>query len=150
MPRATLPIRPDLEEKLDRDLRRLRAQKAGARKDVERLLYKALIAARAAAQGVAGKRELVDHYLDAAIDAGLSPDAIRSGGNMADKIAAILTVPVQLAEAAGLLYEAADLLAQAGRDPQPHLDAADAITADPAEIANWRTVTRPTVDRRLL
>ena len=86
-----------------------------------------------------------------AIDAGLSPDAIRIGGGMVAKINALTGRPESQSHAAGLAYNLADLLADF--DPVKAAEVlaiADGIQgATPEETERWRDIATPVkiVDR---
>lgn len=142
-----IPIEKKRAEKIDRQIAKLQAERTGATRDVRRLLQKALIASIENDNGVDGALERMQVYLDHALDRGLAPDAIKSGGGMTYKISALLDRTPSLDHAAGLLYEAAELLAEAGRgvDSDAIRTIAESINTA-ANVATWRDVARPRVE----
>lgn len=139
-----IPIEKGHRDKIDRELRRLQAERTDAVKDCERLLYKALQASIAADHGAAGASERVFMLIDAAEDRGLAKGALKRGGGMTGKLLALLGGTPSQALTAALLYEASDMLVQANR--QADADAVLAIadkTASRKNAADFAEATRP-------
>jgi hypothetical protein len=140
-----IPIEKKRTDKIDREIRKLQAERTGATKDVRRLLQKAMLASIQSDNGVDGAGDKVRVLLDAAIDRGLAKSAITDGPGMTGRIAELLDRTPSLDHAAGLLYEAADLLTEAGhQDAAAVLAIAESINTA-ANVEQWRTVSRPHV-----
>ena len=132
--------------KKDKALRR--AQRSMAEEDA--LIGKHLDKARQYAiehdNGNAVATEDMRDSLADAIDAGLSPDAIRIGNGMVAKINALMGRPESQAHAAGLAYNLADLLADFDATKAAEVLAiADGIQGATAEeTERWREIATPT------
>jgi len=141
-----IPIEKNRAEKINRQIAKLQDEITGSTTDVRRLLQKAMLQSIQADNGDDVAREKVRVMLDAAIDRGLAKSAITDGPGMTSKIAELLDRTPSLDHAAGLLYEAADLLTEAGhQDAAAVLAIAESINTA-ANVEHWRTVSRPHVE----
>jgi len=140
-----LPLKKDRREIIDREIARLKAEKTSAPKDVERLIRRALIASIEADNGLAGAAERRTVLIDEALKRGLADSAIKDGPGMTRKLSDLLGGPASLDHAAGLLHEAAAMMAEAGdADANQVLAIANRInTAD--AVDKWRKVSVPRI-----
>lgn len=139
-----IPIEKNRAEKIKRQILQLQDEITGATGDVRRLLQKAMLQSIQADNGneLAMEKALV--LLDAAIDRGLSSAAITNGPNLTQRIAQLLDRTPSLDHACGLLYEAADLLSEAGHSgASVALSLAESINTS-ENVLHWRNVSRPT------
>ena len=145
----SIPLKKGRSQEVARKIRLLQAEQANTTKDVRRLLQKALIASIENDNGAEGAQDRMLTLLDSAIERGMAPDAIAIGNNMTGRIAALLDRTPSLDHVAGLLYEASDMLAEAGnaKDSKDVLKTAESINSA-ANVAQWRDVSRPRVEVR--
>ena len=138
-----IPIEKNRAEKINRQIAKLQDEITGATTDVRRLLQKAMLQSIEADNGDMVAPEKMRVLLDAAIDRGLAKNAITDGPGMTQKIAALLDRTPSLDHACGLLYEAADLLTEAGHaDAAAVLATAESINSA-ANVEQWRQISRP-------
>lgn len=140
-----IPIEKGRSTRNAKEIKRLQLLQENATKRIRRLLVKAFIYAIEASNSVDGAEEQMQHYLDAAFDAGLAPDAIRSGpiNGMPAKIMALLDRPPAQAHALGLLMAASDLLAEFDTDLASQVSAiADSLDTS-TDWVKWRNVATP-------
>ena len=146
-----IPLQPNVTKdaafQAERKRRRWQAVKDGQLSrtpDIRRLLQKALIASTEADNGDPRARNRALVYVDSAIDRGLSKTAITDGPNLTQAIAATLDRTPALDHLAGLLYEAADMLAEAGETEDARAVLAIAKKHNTAaNVEAWRERSRP-------
>lgn len=139
-----IPTQPQLAAKIDRKIALLQAERTGVVSDLRRIIQKAHASSQHADNGLPGARERALVLVDLAYDRGLAPGTIKDGPNLTAQLAALLDRTPALDHCCGMLYEAADLLAEAGRAQQAAtvFAIAEAINTA-ADLDAWRRVNRP-------
>ena len=138
-----IPLEQGQSQKRQKQIARLQRQQTGTTKDVRRLLYKARLHAIEADNGNEDARDDMLAMLDSAIERGMSPDAIRAGGGMVNKISDLLDRPESQSHALGLLLNAVDLLADFDATKAAEVRAIADTLDNTRDHANWQSIATP-------
>lgn len=141
-----IPLEAGKSKKRAREIARLQREQQGTTKDVRRLLYKARLKAIEADNGDTDAREDMLALLDAAIERGMAPDAIRAGGRMVGKISGLLDRPESQSHALGLLLCAVDLLADFDPSKAAKVQAIADTLDNTQNHADWQAIATPRVE----
>jgi hypothetical protein len=138
-----IPLEQGASKKRQQQIARLQRQQTGTTKDVRRLLYKARLHAIEADNGNEDAREDMLVHLDAAIERGMSPNAITRGGGMVNKINDLLDRPESQSHALGLLLNAADLLADFDATKAADVRTIADTLDNTQDHATWQSIATP-------
>lgn len=138
-----IPLEPGKSQKRAKQIAKLQRQQAGTTKDVRRLLYKARLHAVEADNGNEEAREDMWAILDAAIERGMSKDAIKKGGGMVNKINKLLDRPESQSHALGLLLNASALIAELDAGKAAEVRAIADTLDNTQNHAEWQDIATP-------
>ena len=141
-----IPLEQGRLKKIAEEKRTLERQEKNTTKDVRRLLCMARIKAIESNNGVDGASDDMLALLDMAIKRGMASDAIRAGGGMVGKINALLDRPWSQAHALGLLWCAADLMAEFDEAKASTLRTMAEGLDNTTDVGTWRDIATPRVE----
>jgi hypothetical protein len=138
-----IPLEQGNIQRRERQIARLKRQQTGTTRDVRRLLYKARLHAIEADNGNEDAREDMLAVLDAAIERGLSKNAITIGGGMVNRINDLIDRPESQSHALGLLLNAADLLADFDAAKAAEVTAIADTLDNTQDHVTWQAIATP-------